>query len=142
MWVALQTKYAYFFESDLNNSRANPVNILYNLGTFVLTGLVLKEHIGKDKSAYVLLCMQFFALLLSASSLFISISEMIARLTMFFQIYQLLLVPRCCTYIRSKWGKVAFGGAYLLLYGVYMVYYIVLQGYHGVLPYQSIFGVV
>lgn len=136
VWVALQTKYAYFFESDLNNSRANPVNILYNLGTFVLTGLVLKEHIGKDKSAYVLLCMQFFALLLSASSLFISISEMIARLTMFFQIYQLLLVPRCCTYIRSKWGKVAFGGAYLLLYGVYMVYYIVLQGYHGVLPYQ------
>ena len=141
VWVALQTKYAYFFESDLNNSRANPVNILYHFAAFVLTGFVLREHIGKDKSAYALLCMQFFALLLSASSLLISVSEMIARLTMFFQIYQLLLIPRCCIYLRTGAGKTVFGGAYLLFYGLYMVYYIVLQGYHAVLPYQSIFGV-
>lgn len=137
--VLIYTKYSYFFESDFNNNNANSVNIIYNFIFFVMSYIVLKDKILKDKVAYALLVMQFLAFWVSSVSLFISISEMIARITVYFQVFQILLIPYCVKSQDDKAGKVIYLSSYLLAYGVYLLYFIILKGYHQVLPYHWIF---
>lgn len=137
--VLMNTKYRYFFISHYNNGNATSVNILYNFVFFVLSYMVLRGRIKTDKSAYVLLCMQFFAFWMSTTSLFISISEMISRATVYFQIFQVLLIPYCVSACKDKMLKNLYLYLYIILYGLYLVYYIIMKGYHDVLPYQWIF---
>ena len=133
------TKYAYYFVSDFNNGRATTVNIVYHLFFFLFAcGFCYKVRM-KDERAYVLLVMQYLAFWVSSVSIFIRISEMIMRTALFFQIFQILLVPHCCALQKTPLRKFAVVGTYVLLYGVYMIYYIVLKNYHSVLPYHWIF---
>lgn len=138
-WCLLSTKYAYFFNSAFNNGRATKVNIIYHLFFFLLSCVFSYKQRMKDKTAYVLLVMQFFAFWVSAVSLFISISEMIMRVTLFFQIFQIFLIPHLYKIQDGVAEKVLIVGAYFSLYAIYMIYYIVIKNYHAVLPYQWIF---
>lgn len=102
----------------------------------------LHATIEKDNVAYTLLVMQFLAFWVSALSLFIRIPEMIVRIVLYFQIYQVLLFPYCFNRKKKTWEKVAVAGICFVLYFSYFIYYIVLLGYHEVLPYRWIFGIV
>lgn len=137
--VLMQTKYNYFFVSHFNNGNATVTNILYNLFFFVISYMVLRKKIKTDKTAYVLLFMQFLAFWISSFSLFLSISELISRITVYFQVFQILLVPYCVKVQKDTTGKVAYLASYVVAYGIYLIYFIILNGYHQVLPYQWIF---
>lgn len=137
--ILMNTKYSYFFVSDFNNGNATTLNIIYNFTFFVLSFIVLHNKIQKDKTAYVFIVMQFLAFWVSSISLFISISEMISRLTVYFQVYQILLVPYCVKVQKDNYGKAFYLSSYILAYGLYLIYFIVINGYHHVLPYQWIF---
>ena len=100
---------------------------------------VLYKRLNVDKTASVLIFMQFLAFLVSALSLFISISELISRFTTYFQIFQILLIPYCFTTLTNKTDKVIYLSGYILAYALYLIYFIILKGYHHVLPYHWIF---
>lgn len=137
--ILLGTKYEYFFISDFNNGQSNTANIIYNAFFFALAFLVLYKEIGRSKIAFVLLNMQFLCFWVSAVSLFIRIGEMIARVTIYFQVFQILLIPFCMSRFKKKQNKIVFSLIYILAYAVYLTYFIVVKGYHGVLPYKWIF---
>lgn len=137
--VLMNTKYEYFFVSHFNDGNVTTVNIVYHFAFFVLSYIILGNRIMKDKKAFVLLFMQFLAFWVSCISIFIRISEMISRLTVYFQVYQILLVPYCVKVQKDSSGKALYLSSYFIAYGLYLVYYIVINGYHHVLPYQWIF---
>lgn len=138
--ILTNTKYKYYFESYLNDGEVNWLNIIYNLFFFLLAYYILGNRILKDKFVFLLLFMQFMAFWISSVSMFIRISEMISRLTVYFSVFQLLLMPLCFESQTDSVGRTAFLTIYLLAYGAYFVYFILLKGYHQVLPYQWIFG--
>ncbi len=135
----MNTKYAYYFQSDFNNGRATTVNIIYHLFFFLYACCFCYRERLTNKRAYLFLVMQFFAFWVSACSLFIRISEMIMRTVLFFQIFQLLLIPHCFAMQKTKEQKFVVLGVYVVLYTIYMVYYIILKNYHAVLPYRWVF---
>jgi len=137
--ILIHTKYRYYFSSDFNNGDSTKINILYHFVFFALSYYVLRNRIKKDKQAYVLLFMQFLAFWISSVSLFISISEMISRITMYFQIFQVLLVPYCVKVQKDKTSKVVYSASYFIAYAAYLIYFIIINGYHQVLPYHWIF---
>lgn len=137
--ILKNTKYNYFFASDFNNGDANFVNIFYNLFFFCLTYFVLKRRVLTDKFAYALVFMQFCAFWVSSVSLFISISEMISRTTMYFQVFNVLLIPYCYGIQKDKFSKNVFLALYLVAYTAYFFYFIILRGYYQVLPYKWVF---
>lgn len=139
-FILRHTKYEYFFTSDLNDNQSTTLNIFYHLVFFVLMYLALGRSYKADKQAYVLLFLQFFAFYISCVSLFIPISEMISRATMYFQVYQILSVPYCLKRIRRADNRAAFALIYFGAYALYLIWFIVLKGYHDVLPYQWIFS--
>lgn len=137
--IIMNTKYKYFFDSEFNNGNVTVINIIYNLFFFIVSYTVLYKRLNVDKTAYVLIFMQFLAFLVSALSLFISISELISRFTTYFQIFQILLIPYCFTTLTNKTDKVIYLSGYILAYALYLIYFIILKGYHHVLPYHWIF---
>lgn len=137
--VLVNTKYYYYFVSDFNNGQANHVNIIYNLFFLIVAYVILGNRRKMEKYAYVLLVMQFSAFWISGVSLFIRISEMISRITVFFQVFQILLIPYCVSVQRNSANKAAVALFFLAPYALYMYYYIILNNYHAVLPYKWIF---
>ncbi len=135
------TKYAYYFNADYNNGSRGKLNILYNSVFFVLTYYVLRKHYRKDNAAYVLLMMQYLSLWISSCCWFINIPELIGRLVMFTQIFQLLLIPYCCKKIKDHSNRVGFIIFYIAAYVIYLVFTVVLNGNYEVLPYTWIFGI-
>ncbi len=137
--ILFNTKYRYYFESSFNNGNATKINLLYNLFFFVFSWALLYKKVKTDKNAFILLFMQFMAFWVSASSLFINVSEMISRITQYFLVFQILLVPYCFKTEKNTVNKVAYLSSYILLYSAYLIYFIVINGYHQVLPYHWIF---
>lgn len=138
--IALHTKYAYYFNSAFNNNKTTRVMILYNALFFVLFLLRMYRYRYEDRRCYLFILIQFLALWFSLLSLFIPISEMISRLVNFFLIFQVLSVPYMGLKTKFKSNRLAFNTVYITAYSVYMIYYIVIMGYHEVLPYVSIFS--
>lgn len=138
--VAMTTKYAYYFVSEFNNNRSTTIMILYNALFFVLFYLRMYHYRLSDRKCYLFLLMQFFALWCSLLSLFIPISEMISRIVNFFIVFQVLAVPYMGLKTKFKSNRYAFNMIYVTAYSAYLIYYIVIMGYHAVLPYQSIFS--
>ena len=134
------TKYAYYFNDGFNNWSHGKLNILYNAVFTVLTYYILRKYYRKDNSAYVLLMMQYLSLWISLCCLFINIPELIGRLLMYTQIFQVLLIPYCCNKIEDHSNRVGFIVFYIILYIAYLVYTVVLRGNYEVLPYTWIFG--
>lgn len=137
--VLAKTKYNYFFVSEFNNGRPTLRNIVYHLFFFALSFLMLFKRRNEDKAAYLLLVMQFLAFEVSCVSLFIRISEMIMRVTMFFQIFQVFLIPKLCSIPKNSLLKGLVLCTYSFLYGLYLIDYIVIKNFHAVLPYQWVF---
>lgn len=134
------TKYYYYFVTDYNNGEATVLLILYHLFFFGYAWLILEKYRLRDARAYVLLFMQYLCFLTATASLFLSMPEMISRLTMYFQVFQILLIPRCCRAIPGKWyWRALVAGIYIAAWLAYLLYFIVWKGFHGVLPYQWIF---
>jgi len=138
--ILSHTKYVYFIESYFNNGNSNYVNILFTFILLFIAYLTLYKRRFKDKYAWVFLSIHLFAFLFSYSSLFIKVSEMISRLTFYFIIFQVVSIPYIIYKNKYLSNKIAIGFTYLLLYGFYFVYYILIKGYYGILPYQTIFG--
>ncbi len=138
--IGMHTKYAYYFVSHFNNNRSTTVMILYNMLFFVLFYLRMNRYRMKDRKCYLFLVMQFMALWCSLLSLFIPISEMISRIVNFFIVFQILAVPYMGVKTKFKSNRFAFNLVYVSAYSAYMIYYIVILGYHAVLPYHSIFS--
>jgi len=139
VWLVSFTKYGYYFE-DYNIHEVTTVNILYHLFFFVEAWLVLGKKRETDKMSYILLVMQFFAFYISAASIFISIPELITRLTFYFQIFQLLLIPYMYVNIKGRRNRFIFVIIFILLYGAYFIHFTVISGVNEVLPYRSIFS--
>lgn len=137
--ILRHTKYYYFFVSDYNDNMPTTRNVVYHLFFFILAMVVLYKDRMKDKYGFVLLFMQFCAFWVSATSIFIRVSEMISRVTVFFSVYQLLLIPHMCVKEKYTGWDYAIAGTYIALYGYYLLVFIVIRGYHQVLPYQWVF---
>ena len=137
--IISNTKYSYFIESSFNNGQTTTINIIYGFFVLVIAFVVLYKDRKKDKSAWVLLCMQFFYFLVSYLSIFIPISEMISRIAFFFLIYNVLLIPYLCYKIKINTNRYCLLLTYFGVYFMYFYYYIVMKGYYQVLPYKTIF---
>lgn len=138
-----QTHYGGYFNSQFNSGTATTVPILYNGFFFLAAWWVLAKDMEKDTAAYAYVLIQYAAFLAATASIYLTMPEMISRITMFFQMFQVLLIPRCYARIapgRYGWRKYAVVAVYLLAYGAYLVRFILIKGYHGVLPYQWCFG--
>ena len=133
------TKYNYFLISEFNNGESNKLNILYGFIYLVLALYCLYKERNVKKEGYVLLCMQFFNFWVSFLSLFIPVSEMISRIANYFIAYHIIMIPYIYNREYSKKGKIAILAFYTLTYGAYMIYFIVLKGYHQVLPFSWCF---
>lgn len=138
--IASHTKYYYYFISDFNNNRSTTILILYNFIFFALFLIRMYKFRLSDKRCHIFLMMQFFALWFSLLSLFVPISEMISRIVNFFLVFQVLAVPYMGLKTNFKSNRLAFNAIYITAYSTYMIYYIVIMGYHAVLPYYSIFS--
>lgn len=138
--IVMHTKYAYYFNSSFNNDRSTRVLILYNALFFILFLFRMYRYRFSDRKCYIFILVQFLAFWLSLLSLFIPISEMISRLVNFFFIFQVLSVPYMGLKTKFKSNRIAFDIVYITAYSAYMIYYIVIMGYHEVLPYISIFS--
>ena len=134
-----KTKYAYFIHSEFNTGRTNYGNIIFGFILFMLSFLLLYRERNTNKESYTLLVIQFFAFFVSLLSHYIPASEMVSRTTYYFMFYQLLLIPYLIRREPSSIGKSIITGTYIVSYGLYMVYYIVIMGYHQALPYSLCF---
>lgn len=134
-----KTKYNYFLVSDFNNGNANKLNIIFGLVWFVIAFIILYKDRMKHRQSWTLLALQFFSFWTSLLSLFISVSEMISRLTNFFIFYQILIIPYLVSMQKKKSRKILIICLYLITYGLYMYYYIIMKGYHAVLPFEWCF---
>jgi transmembrane protein EpsG len=139
LYLISHTKYEYFLVSEFNNGDANTVNIIYGFVYFVISFILLYKDRMRYKEVYVLLIMQFFYFFVSIISIFIPVSEMISRIASYFLYYQILLIPYIVYREYKISGKIIFLTFYTLTYGIYMVYFIVLKGYHSVLPFKFCF---
>ena len=101
--------------------------------------LCLYKRRNYSKFAYVLLFMQILTFFSIASSLFLGIPELCTRLMMFFQIYQVLLIPYCFEKaILKDENKKLFILIYTSVLGCYVTNNI-MRGSHEVIPYKTIF---
>lgn len=137
-FIASFTKYYYFFTSEYNDGNPTYVNIFYGLFFFFCSYYLLRDKIKTDNVSYVLLTMQFFYFWICFVSLFIRSSEMILRLSFFFMIFQALFVPHCYKLLKGK--RKLFLIVYIFSYEIYMYYYIIMNGFYGILPYRTVFG--
>lgn len=137
------THYGSYFNSPFNNGSGTAVLILYNGIFFLAAWWVLAKDMERDPRAYVYVVIQYAAFFISAASLYLTLPEMISRMTMFFQLFQVLLIPHCYARIAPgeyRWRKYAVVLVYFLAYGLYLIWFILIKGYHDVLPYQWCFG--
>ena len=139
LYLISHTKYEYFLVSEFNNGDVNTVNIIYGFVYFVISFILLYKDRMRYKEVYVLLIMQFLYFFVSIISIFIPVSEMISRIASYFLYYQILLIPYIVYREYKISGKIIFLTFYTLTYGIYMVYFIVLKGYHSVLPFKFCF---
>lgn len=129
------TKYAYYFNSDFNNGESNLLNIIINALWLFISFLLLNNEKDSNKESYALLVMQTFAFLFSYLSLFIKVSELMSRIANYFIFNQILLIPYLFNREEGKSGKGVIALIYTISYGFYMIYFIVINGYHQVLPF-------
>lgn len=137
------THYAGYFNSHFNNGTGTITLILYNGFFFLAAWWVLARDMEREPRAYVYVAIQYAAFLVSAASVYLTLPEMISRITMFFQMFQVLLVPYCFARIapgRYRWRKYAVLLVYFFTYGLYLIWFILIKGYHGVLPYHWCFS--
>lgn len=137
--IILNTKYAYFLSSHFNNGQVTIVNIVYGLILFISTYYFFRKDLKSDRKSYILVCSQLFYFLISLLSLFIKVSELISRLSFYYLLFQVILIPYLVVKQKNNEKKYLIIFAYLVMYVAYFYYYIILKGYHGVLPYQFIF---
>lgn len=140
--VMMHTKYYYYFVSDFNNNNKTTSMILFNSLFFILYFVRMNRYRMTDRKCYIFLVIQFLAFWFSLLSLFVPISELISRIVVFFVTFHVLSVPYMGLKTQYKSNRLAFNCVYISSYTAYMVYYIIILGYHAVLPYQSIFGLV
>lgn len=129
------TKYAYYFNSDFNNGESNLLNIIINALWLFISFLLLNNEKETYKESYALLVIQTFAFLFSYLSLFIKVSELMSRIANYFIFNQILLIPYLFNREEEKSGKGVIALIYTISYGFYMIYFIVINGYHQVLPF-------
>lgn len=134
--IASHTKYYYYFVSEFNNYSSNRINIAINGLWLLISFALLYNEKDINKESYVLLFIQTCAFLISYLSLFISISEMISRIASYFIFYQILLIPYLVNREKEKKGKIILTSTYIITYGFYMYYFIIVNGYHSVLPFK------
>lgn len=138
--IASYTKYSYYFTSNyFNTGDAVTSEIIINSVLLVIAFLCLYKRRNYSKFAYVLLFMQILTFFSIASSLFLGIPELCTRLMMFFQIYQVLLIPYCFEKaILKDENKKLFILIYTSVLGCYVTNNI-MRGSHEVIPYKTIF---
>lgn len=129
------TKYAYYFNSSFNNGDINLINILINFVWLIISLALLDKEKEDNDEAYALLFMQTIAFLIAYTSMFIRVSEMMSRLASYFIFNQILLIPYLVEREKERQGKAIVSGLYIISYGAYMVYFIILKGYHQALPF-------
>lgn len=141
--IISKTKYEYFFNSYFTNYEKTYINLLYSFVYLVLSYMLLYKSITRNKLNYALLVMQYFFFLLQLLSFFIPASEVILRLSQYFIIYQTILIP-ILVYTQKETTKNLWGALILLFYiSTYFLYFynfIIVKGYHEILPYRSIFN--
>ncbi len=135
IYLISYTKYAYYFNSDFNNGDSNTLNIIINALWLLISFLLLYNEKNYNKEGYALLVIQSFAFLFSYLSLFIKVSEMMSRLANYFIFHQILLIPYLFEREKERLGKTTIALTYTITYGFYMIYFIVINGYHQVLPF-------
>lgn len=134
------TKYSYYI-TDFNTGSALYDDIWLNCFHLIFAGALIYKRRMHSVYAYVLLIMQFFALMAASATVFITIPEMFLRLTRYFQIYQVLLVPYC--YRKTAVSielKRFYLLSYIVPYGIYTTT-LITGGAHEVLPYRFIFAI-
>ncbi len=135
IYLISYTKYAYYFNSEFNNGDSNTLNIIINALWLLISFLLLYNEKNYNKEGYALLVIQSFAFLFSYLSLFIKVSEMMSRLANYFIFHQILLIPYLFEREKERLGKTTIALTYTITYGFYMIYFIVINGYHQVLPF-------
>ena len=130
-------KYSYFINTDFNNNSSNTANILFNTAIYIVSFIVLRKK-KNNKNAFALLTMQFFATYVALSSLFIRIGELTSRITLYFAIFQILLIPKLYHSLKPGIIRNLFIILMISAYFAYMFIYIIVRGYHNVLPYLFI----
>ena len=139
-YVVSLTHYNYFLVSDYNNNRPNIINVLYNVIFFLTAFIVIYDKKKMNRIGFVLLSLQFFAMFFSLLSYFVPIGELLARVTTYFTIFQILLIPYVFKKIKLIDNKIAYLILCISMYAIYMGYYIIIQGYYDVIPYVSVIG--
>lgn len=140
--IIYKTKYAYFLNSYLTNNERTFVNLLYSFTYLVIAYLFLYKSIKKNKMHYALLIFQYLFFIWQLLSFFIPASEVIMRMSQYEIVYQCILIPILIKTQGSlkkniaPWLVLLF---YIITYGIYFYHFIIVQGYHSILPYQSIF---
>ena len=129
------TKYAYYFNSEFNNGESNLLNIVINFLWLIISFFLLYNEKNRNKESYALLVIQTFAFLFSYLSLFMKVSELTSRIANYFIFHQILLIPYLFSREKEDVGKCVIALIYTLSYGFYMIYFIVINGYHQVLPF-------
>ena len=132
------TKYNYYFISDFNNGSTTSINIIYGLFYFIVFYVVLRDEIKTNKISYTFVLFQFFYFLISFSSIFISVSEMISRMCYYFLFYQIISIPYVISKGKTKRDRILITLLFVITYCAYTYYFIILRGYHDVLPYHMI----
>lgn len=142
LFIIEHTKYAYFLNGVFTNHEKTYTNLLYSFIYLMISYLFLYKTLKTNKINYSLIIFQYAFFLMQILSFIIPASEVILRLSQYFIIFQTLLIPTL-VYSQGKLSKSVWPWLVLLFYFCtyfpYFYYFIIVNGYHCVLPYQSIF---
>ncbi|HAS56607.1 MAG TPA: hypothetical protein DD377_02360 [Firmicutes bacterium] len=138
--IMSSTSYRYFLMSYLTNEETTWGYILYNLVIFIISYLVLRKDIKMNNVSFLLLLIQLISTVIPILSFVIPSSEFVTRLDLPFVTFQMILIPHLIYKSKKGTFKVGISLLCILLFSFITYYYIVKQGYHGVLPYKDIFG--
>ncbi|WP_294184183.1 EpsG family protein [uncultured Clostridium sp.] len=135
IYIVLRTKYAFYFSTSFNTGNISFWKLLINISVLLLC-YIMNSKIREDKYCTILINLQFIAVILLMFSNHIPLMD---RVVMYFTFLQILLLPRIISYIRLNWVRFNVKACIISFYTIYMINTIIVRGYEGVLPYQTIF---
>lgn len=134
------TKYAWYLSSSFNTgSEANNFYVagfVFQLALLVIMVFYRFNNGGEDPTYDGMMNCQFLALL---TLLFTPVLSQVLRVSQCFGYCQILLIPRVIDREKNRTRRIVLYILILGLYTVKMIYDTYYLGWHGVLPYQTVF---
>lgn len=111
-----------------------------NLSLFILLYINLNKYVLDDRKAYILLSMQFTALVISILGNFINSPQMFVRIIYYFNAFLMLSIPYSLSLNKTNKYNITYFFIYMFILVSHLSHYYYFKGAEGCLPYKSIFS--